>query len=585
MTIARRLVCLLILAAAPAMAQGPLQPAWLPPDTLFYLHWKGAAQLDAARGTNSLARLWNDPEFAPVRRAAAESLHQDLPSSNPAQSLTPEEREQAVSLLESPVLLGFSGRWPIPASAQPSREESGSRLTTSGGKHQRPAAFFLILDATGKEALARRLMDRMANSSGDKPVVTSYAFGASTVEKVASAAKTYYRGWVGRYFLRADRQDLLEDLVTRFSSPDQPKDSLRQTADFQTAAKQIAADGVLEFFARFPDLSMAALPANKGLDLATLLRALRLDQLKAFCGSVSLAGETTRLHVTMQGNTSPGGIFDFIPEGKSSFATLALAPPGTVYYNATQLNLTALYRTVRNAIAASLQPEQRGGIDLMESSVATRIGMSIPDAIALFRGEAAAIIPSASDISSSSSLFAATIQNPAGVLRLLGAILSERIANEEREGDTTYLALSLHSSAGAASRPQRHFYYLAVTPQMLIAAPRKRMLRDAVARLGPRPGAAPATLESDAGFRRARARYPDTLTGLGYFPFGQEVWEKSVEAIRETQKRSSPSAPLTERETALLKFLSGPVVSRYVHALSSGSWKDREGVYFDVVLE
>ena len=68
MTTARRLLCLLLVLAAPALAQGTLEPSRLPANTTFYLFWRGTASLDAtARGANSLFRLWNDPGFAPAR--------------------------------------------------------------------------------------------------------------------------------------------------------------------------------------------------------------------------------------------------------------------------------------------------------------------------------------------------------------------------------------------------------------------------------------------------------------------------------------------------------------------------------------
>src|SRR2546426_6850919 len=77
MLIMDRLVRFLLVAwlfAAPALAQDRLEPAKLPPDTAFYLYWRGLASQSQWSHVNSLLALWNDPDFLPFRAALAEGV-------------------------------------------------------------------------------------------------------------------------------------------------------------------------------------------------------------------------------------------------------------------------------------------------------------------------------------------------------------------------------------------------------------------------------------------------------------------------------------------------------------------------------
>src|SRR5581483_10648782 len=108
---------------AATLLQAPLEPAQLPPNTVFYLIWRGSPPA-SARAANHLLALWDDPEFAPVRSALAESL---LNNSQKAQSadkakpqLTREEIAQIATLLENPFVLGYFGE-PSHAAARASK--------------------------------------------------------------------------------------------------------------------------------------------------------------------------------------------------------------------------------------------------------------------------------------------------------------------------------------------------------------------------------------------------------------------------------------------------------------------------------
>src|SRR5689334_11945396 len=71
----RFLIAALLMIAGPklASAQAPLEPAQMPPRTLFYLIWRGVPSPEA-RKANSLLALWEDADFAPVRSAIAAGM-------------------------------------------------------------------------------------------------------------------------------------------------------------------------------------------------------------------------------------------------------------------------------------------------------------------------------------------------------------------------------------------------------------------------------------------------------------------------------------------------------------------------------
>ncbi len=575
MATARRLVCLLLLIAAPALAQTPLEPSRLPANTTFYLFWRGTASLDAAaRGANSLFRLWNDPGFAPARQALAGAFYASAQKNQSGETQKRGELEETLSLLENALVIGFAGSLEMPGAA------SGAAAQPAGTL--RPWTFFAILDTTGKEAILRKLEDRMLEGK-ERPTITSYAFGPTTVDKVVRAKETYYRATVGRYAIRADQQALVEDLITRLRSPDRPAASLEQVPEFRSVQKNIDAGALAEFFGRVPDLSGIPAPAKEAFDSGAFLRGLHLERLRAVVGSLSLR-EATRLRAAALGDTSAGSIFDLVGESTPTFATLPLAPAGTLSYDAGKINLVALYQALRSALEAALPPKQRATMELFEALAANQIEMKVPDALALLKGEIATIATTG-DLDPSSQLYAATIQQQPQVLKLLRTVLAAQIASEEREGDATYLKLSFASPGSQAKNGATPAYYLGVTPQMLLVGPQMETLRAAAARIGSKdPAAAP--LAADAGFRRARVRLPESLSSLGYLDLARIEWEKLIEGFQQGLKKANPSASSSAAGTAdLLRATLPAVFRRYLHSVTSGSWKDRDAVYFDGYIE
>jgi len=187
--IARQAIWLLLLAAAPAFGQAPLDASRLPADTLFYLHWRGTNATAAARETNSLLRLWADPEFTPAREAILQGFRDGLKKNKEAGTWTPDE---ILSLLENPLLIGYVGPLELPA-------PSGAPAAKSPAENR----LFVIYDASGKSELLLKMKNRWLAEMKEPPAISTYAFGPVTVEKYVEKNQTFYRAQVGSYFVQA----------------------------------------------------------------------------------------------------------------------------------------------------------------------------------------------------------------------------------------------------------------------------------------------------------------------------------------------------------------------------------------------
>jgi len=573
MTTARRLACLLLLAAAPALAQNPLEPARLPADTMFYLAWRGTASLGAARNTNTLVRLWHDPEFVPARQALVEAFYASTKKNQTEQSLKPEDLAELFSLLENPFVIGLAGNLDL--------SQLASKASAEGGVPAQPFTFFAILDATGKGATVRKLRERILEGP-EKPVVSSYAFGPTTVEKFVGLKQTYYLATVGPYTIRADQKAVMEDLIRRLRSTQKPAASLEQVADYRSAQSKIESGAVAEFFARIPDFSKYPTLSKESFDPGAFIRVLHFERLHAVAGSLSLQGEASRFRGAALGDTSPGSVFDLVGGSAPAFGTLSVAPASTASYSAARINLLAAYRVVHSALEEALTPKQRMNMELVEALAENHIEMKIPDALELLTGEFASLTTSG-DFDPTSQVYAATIQKQPQVLKLLRNLLHGQIASEEQESDTTYLRLTSASARSQAADPPSKGYYLALTPQMLLAGPKKETLRDAIARLAAKDPQV-ASLATDPGFRRARTRFPETLSSLGYLDLTRMQWEKLIDEFSASLKKSQSSSPSAAAAVDSLKKAL-PVIRRYLHTISNGSWKNRDGVYFDGYVE
>src|SRR6202795_3704887 len=94
------------LAAKVASAQAPLEPTQMPANTTFYFVWRGQPSAELRR-TNSIAALWDDPGFAPVRSSVTNAILKSSEEKSPENRLTRQQIEEYASLAENAFVLGY----------------------------------------------------------------------------------------------------------------------------------------------------------------------------------------------------------------------------------------------------------------------------------------------------------------------------------------------------------------------------------------------------------------------------------------------------------------------------------------------
>ena len=567
------LVALLcVFLPAPASAQSSPFANRLPAKTWLYVEWHGTGYLGPAKRTNSLLRLWADPAFAPLRDLLTGQLYEGARSNPKLANLSGEDITELFSIFENPLAAGLI-----------ESELSAVNGSSSSNPSQpwKPKGYFLVFDATGKVERLQKLYARLKAERASTEPITSFAVGPTTVDKVVDPDKTYYQAQVGNYFLRSDEIEMLKELIPRFRSEEAPASSLAQTAEYQQARKQVPSGALLEFFVRVPDLSKMKFPPNSKFDAAAFSKALRLEQIRLACGSLSLAADGTRLHSAVLGDTSKGGLFDILGESGPTFSTLPLAPAGASY-NVTRLNLTALYQLVRQAVIAA-SPGGQAEFEKYETAAEVGLGMKPAEMLQLFGGEFAMIKSNPED--PADFLFATTVQDQQKVVGLLDRILGNSIATEDRDGETNYIELSTPYTDPQTGTRRRRFYSVAVTRNVALAAPHKPETRGAVAALARQPAAAPAgRLASDADFLHARTALPENLTGMSYTDLTRIHWDKIYSDFIHGKNGAEGNKEQKKVETALQGF-DPKVLSRYLRVLITGTWKDSSGAYFDLLLQ
>src|SRR5713101_5176424 len=332
-TVISSVLCFVV--AHSAAAQAPLQPAQMPERTSFYLLWRGAPSMET-RKTNSLFALWDDPDFASARAAITENLVTNSEKDPVKQALASKELESITSLLENPFVLGYVAKPEL-------RQTSGA-----GPSSKEPAwnGLFFVYDRTGKEALLTETVIHLRSQEKDPPQISQVSVDGVPALKVERKTGVTY--WVesGKYAVSANERSVLAEILNRLGSKTAPASSLAQSAAYREA-QPFLGGGVLEFFGRLPQWKDLTADASAGgLPLEPLLEAIKIDSIHSLCGRLSLDGSRTRLQVALLGDAAPGTIFDIWPEGETAPASLALMPPGSISFNATQLNLLGIYQVV-----------------------------------------------------------------------------------------------------------------------------------------------------------------------------------------------------------------------------------------------
>lgn len=566
------------LTPSAGVLQAPLDPGKLPPNAIFYLLWRGAPPA-SARSANNLLSLWDDPDFAPVRSAMAESLlNNSAKKSAPEKAkpqLSPEQIAQISSLLENPFLFGYLGEPLRSARSNPSPAKDVHKWN----------GLFFVYDRSGKEELLDKTILRLRSSEKELPRLSVVSLAGLSVLKLERKDSTAYWAEDGKYALSASEPAVFEDLAAMLKGDARPA-VLAQAAAYQEA-QPIVGSGLMEFFLRVPDIKDLVPPTDNSAEQAEMvLNALKLDSIHSFCGHLTLEGARTRISGAILGDTSPGTLFDVWEQDQATPASLAYVPADAVHYQESQFSLLALYQAVKRGFLASAKPGREGMPDLVESMAQTRLGMPLPEALGLLSGEFASVQRDPS-LDPKGQTYFIGIRDKQGALKLLRTLLGDRISSERNEGDTTYLKFSLSGSQGDAGVMQWNFFYFAVTPNLILASKHRETLQQQIAARSANDSGLPASLQS------VRARFPERVNGISFFDFQKLDWQalkqkwiaQSAKSASALQGGGSAGAREAGAPPAWLLQINPQVLPRHLHTTASASWKDSKGVHFDGWIE
>jgi hypothetical protein len=152
------------------------------------------------------------------------------------------------------------------------------------------------------------------------------------------------------------------------------------------------------------------------------------------------------------------------------------------------------------------------------------------------------------------------------------------------------MKISAGGASSAAGTAQWDFYHVAATPDYLVVGSRLEAVRELLAA---RPQGTSASLASAPGFQAARAQFPSTIDGLGYFDFRKVDWQAMkarliAEANKAPAAKRTPGAgksAATAPTPSWMLDVNPEVFARHLHAASSASWKDAQGLHFDEWIE
>jgi hypothetical protein len=566
------------LGANATWAQAPLEPAQMPANTTFYLVWRGQPNAEL-RKTNNIAALWDDPGFAPVRSSVTNAILKSSEEKSPEQRLTRQQIEEYASLLENAFVLGYLSD---PHKKRPEASDDDS----SAAKTKPWNGMFFVYDRTGKEAILSKAVLSLRASEKEVPQVSQMTIADVPVLKVQRKTGVTY--WVehDKYAMSASEPAVLEIILARLAGKSSSSAALTDSPAYKEA-HSVLGSGQLEFFLRVPDLkNLAPESAPNGLRIRPVVEALKLESIHSVCGRVLMEGAKTRVQAVALGDTAPGSLFDLWDQGSATPASLSLVPADAVSYTNTQINLSGLYDTVKRVAASFLPPGQQGSVNMLEAMAQAALGQPLSSAIALFTGEFSSLQTSPS-LDNNKQIYLVGIRDKPGTLKLMHTVLSDKINSERAEGEVTFMKISAGGSSSAAGTAQWDFYQVAATPNYLVIGPRLEAVREVVAKHGG------AGLANSPGFQTARAQFPATINGLGYFDFRKVDWPAfKARVIAEANKTPTakrlPGAGKSVTTTPTPSWMldmNPEVFARHLHVASSASWKDAQGLHFDEWIE
>jgi len=570
---------LCISGSNPAHAQAPLEPAQMSSRTAFYLVWRGVSGPEA-RKANSLAALWDDADFAPVRSAIASNLIGSPAEKSPKEKLTAEEIQEYAALLENSFTLGYL--------SEPAR-----RTVSNGGgaPDSKPAwnGMFFVYDRSGKEELLSRAVLRLRAVGKEAPLLSQVTIGGVQVLKVQGKSSVTYWAEHGKYAVSAGERSVMEEILGRLDGKVSGTASLAQSAAYREAQANLGS-GLLEFFLRIPDLENLATDSKAGnFQVRPLLDAARLDAMHSLSGHITFEGAKTHVQAAILGDAAPGTPFDIWATGQSSPASLSFVPVDAVSYTSGQLNFPGIYDTVKRVARAAFPQVQQGNADLLDTLAQTRLGMPVADALGLLTGEFASMQTSAS-MDSTKQVYFFGIRKKPEALKLMRTVFSDQITSERNEGDVTFLKISLGGKQGIAGVAQWNFFNLAVTQDMILGANRIETLREVLSNRA--HASTVAGLATVPQFQAGRAKFPENLNGLSYFDFQKVDWQALKDRWIEEAKKSPVAKTVNASKDAVpstapdwLAQIDPQVFARHLHYSSSVSWKDSKGIHWDQWVE
>ncbi len=578
------LVALLLIAPA-LLAQEIRLEERLPSKTLFYMLWRGSANHDAVRATNPLLRMADDPQLLDFqKKMMTEIMRAVLPGGE-----TTSAWQEMLTKPTGAMAFGFL-------------EGDAKAASVLEGASKFAARMFVVYHNVSKfdYDLYWKQIESAAGTA--KASVETVEIAGRKVKKLTIEKSEFYQVGVGEYYFQAGTPEILNDLIARMEGNTAPADSIVQNAFWQSSRSQLPGATSVEFFFRFPKVEDfgTLLPIPPGsqsaqFDLPAFLKALHLDRFHGIVGSVNFEAAATRTRISLLGDTSPGSLFDVFQSGAANFRSVAAAPSDAQYCAAYQLDLRKTYEFVR-AVAEAAAPGGQGAamVEMAETGISAQLGMSIGDALKMFTGEFG-IYPVKSSPESDDFVVVAGVENPEGVLKLLRLVLASDLSSEDVQGTTTYLTYATDYTDPKTQARRKQFRTIGVAPSAVVVAPRKTMVREALARMtAPSPA---ASLVTQPSFVSARGRLPQQLSAISFFDFSKMEWEKLAaegsaamqeaekKAVEQQQKNPSGPKPPDIKISALIKDFPLALLKQYLHTTFGGWWKDARGMHNEVILD
>jgi hypothetical protein len=565
---------LLLMTPVAALAQANLDPGQLPKSTMFYLAWHGTPSGEA-RKANSLLATWDDADFAPVRAAIIEAMMRSSSDSAKA-ALTSDELSQYSSLLDNEIVFGYIAN-PSPIKSAGARSEP-PKNTWNG--------MFLVYDHTGKEATLAKLLLRIRMNEKDPPKISAATLAGIPAIKMERKDSTTYWADEGRYTFIASESAVFEDISAwaRHATPAAAR--LSQAAAYREAG-DLLKGGLAEFFFRFPSIREMTWDSSVGgFRLRPLIQSLKLEAVHSIAGQVALQGARTRIQGAILGETNPGTLFDIWDEGSVLPSSWQFITANTISYQEWRVNLPGVYTLVKRALQTTAGAGQPSAMDFIETGVAKRLGMPLPEAIALFTGEFATL-QSSSTLDPAKQVYVVGIRKKPAMLKVLRGGLAERIAGEHSEGDTTFLKISEGGIANAAGTASWKYYHLAMTPDVIVASGQDESVRNT---LSTGKSTHVENTFVPPAWQNARGRFPKTVNGLNFFNFQSIDWAAAKErwiakSHKATTSRAAQQKVAPDAFADVVKGLDPRVFPRYLHMSAGASWKDAQGMHFDGWIE